>query len=196
MPQGDVWNAIRAAVAGHVHRPVSVDGRARAAVLIPLAPYQPDPRVVLTVRSHEVEHHKGEISFPGGAADPSDPDLRHTALRESHEEVGVAPAQIDVLGELSPYVTRTGFHITPFVGVLDHAPYIYEPSPREVAEVLEVPLSHLLHESSWEARHIVRNSEQIVMRSYRWGDHLIYGATAMMLRAFLADVVAQLGLEH
>lgn len=191
-----LWSAIEAAVNGHDVRTLQADGRAPAAVLILLVPYASGPHVVFTVRSHEVEHHKGEISFPGGMQDPGDGDLRTTALRESHEEVGTPPSDIEILGELSHYTTRTGFHITPFVGRLSHAPYRYTPSAVEVAEVLEVPLTHLLDAQHWEQREIVREGQQIEMRSYRWNEHLVYGATAMMLRSFLSDVAGELGIDH
>lgn len=196
MREPALWSAIEAAVNGHEVRTLQADGRAPVAVLILLVPHASGPHVVFTVRSQEVEHHKGEISFPGGMQDAGDRDLCATALRESHEEVGTPPSDVEVLGELSHYVTRTGFHITPFVGRLSHAPYAYTPSAVEVAEVLEVPLTHLLAAQHWEQRAIVREGRTIEMRSYRWHDHLIYGATAMMLRMFLSDVAAELGIEH
>ena len=125
------------------------EGTIAAAVLIALVPHEEGPCVIFQVRSYDVEHHKGEISFPGGAVDPEDPDLRHTALRESQEELGIDPGHVEVLGEMSHYVTHTGFHVTPYVGVLDRAPYPYVTSEIEVAEVLDVPLAHLLDSANW-----------------------------------------------
>jgi len=196
MPRTDPWAAIRTAVDRHRRTSLPADGKLGAAVLIALAPYGDDPHVVFQVRSHDVEHHKGEISFPGGAADPTDPDLIYTALRESHEELGIDPSHVDVVGELSHYVTHTGFHVTPFVGVLDRAPYPYIPSAIEVAEVLDVPLRHLLTPDNWSRDAWHRDGLRMVRRSYHWNGHRIWGATAAMLQAFLTDVAAELGVEH
>ena len=89
-----------------------------------------------------MEHHKGEISFPGGMADPGDESLLHTALREAHEEMGIVPDDVDVIGQLDDTPTITGFMISTYVGVV-RANYPFVPSTIEVAEVLTVPLSHL-----------------------------------------------------
>ena len=191
----EMWSAARAAAQAHAVRRMEPDARQPASVLIPLIQLRGEPHVVLTVRSHDVEHHKGEISFPGGAMDASDADLRVTALRESQEEVGIHPSHVEILGEISHHVTRTGFHITPYVGIVSGAPYAYEANPGEVAEILEVPVSHLLDLRNTEERRVQRDGREIRMRSYRWGDHLIFGATAMMLRSFLDEMAGQLGLE-
>lgn len=196
MNLSDPWPAIRTAVDRHAHEPLPSDGHMAAAVLIALVPYDTGPRVVFQVRSFDVEHHKGEISFPGGAADPEDADLQATALRESHEELGIEPAHVEVLGEMSHYVTHTGFHVTPYVGILDRAPYPYVSSDIEVAEVLDVPLDHLLNRETWSHVERQRDGQSFEMRAYHWGDHVIWGATAMMLRRFLTDVATELGVEH
>jgi 8-oxo-dGTP pyrophosphatase MutT (NUDIX family) len=192
----DAWPAIRAAVDRHRHAPLPSDGKLGAAVLIALVPYEHDPHIVFQVRSHQVEHHKGEISLPGGAADPTDRDLIHTALRESHEELGIHPTHVDVVGELSHYVTHTGFHVTPYVGLLDRAPYPYTPSAIEVAEVLDVPLGHLLASDNWSHDEWHRDGVHMIRRAYHWNGHRIWGATAAMLQAFLTDVAAELDLAH
>lgn len=192
----DHWTAVRAAVERHQHEPMAGDGKMAAAVLIALVPYDSGPHVVFQVRSHDVEHHKGEISFPGGAQDPTDTDLRHTALRESHEELGIHPDHVEVLGEMSHYITHTGFHVTPYVGVLDRAPYPYVASEIEVAEVLDVPIDHLLTPDNWSHTERHRDGETWTMRAYHWNEHVIWGATAMMLQRFLTDVAGTLGLDH
>ena len=151
---------------------------------------------MLTVRSFQVEHHKGEISFPGGFHEPHDADLQATALREAGEEIGIDPAHVQVLGEISHHLTSTGFHITPYVGLLDRAPYPFRPSPSEVGEIFEVPLSHLLDPASHDLRVVHRDGQIRSHRSYRWGPHEVWGATAMILHALLEDVAAELGVEH
>ena len=192
----DVWAGIRAAVRAHTRRAIEPGGRRRAAVLLTLVPAPAEPHVLMTVRSQEVEHHKGEISFPGGVIDPGDAGPQAAALREAQEEVGIAPSDVDVLGPLDDVVTRSGFHVIPFVGVLQRAPYPYRPSPKEVAEVLEVPLSHLLDVGNTRHYTVERQGEMVIMSEYTWGAHRVTGATALMLRDFLELVAERLGLQR
>lgn len=140
--------------------------------------------VLLNKRSQEVEHHKGEISFPGGAKDPEDEDFLATALRECHEEMGVEPEDVTVLGQLDDVATRSKFGVKVFVGTIPY-PYPFRPSMTEIAEVLEVPISQLLDPAN--LREEVRWSEGKSVKSacYAYGDHLIYGATAQMIDQFL-----------
>ena len=192
IPAGEVWDAVRAAVAGHSVRRIAAGNRPRAAVLLPLLPFVSGPALLFTVRSHEVEHHKGEISFPGGAADPADGHPCRTALRELQEEVGVHPDHVELLGELSHQVTRSEFHVTPFVGILDRAPYPYRPSATEVAALLEVPLGHLLDPANREQREVLQEGQRRRVCIYHWRRYRIHGATAAILGTFLDAVTTQL----
>lgn len=194
-PKAELWTALHAAVEAHQPDRIDPGDHPPAAVLIPLLPLD-EPHVVLTVRSRLVEHHKGEISFPGGIHEPHDPDLQTTALREAHEEVGIDPAHVRLLGEMGHHITTSNFHITPYVGLLDRAPYPFRPSPIEVDEVLEVPLSHLLDPANHAVRTIERDGRSYQLRDYLWHDHVIWGATGMMLRRLLEEVALQLGYEH
>ena len=164
----------------------------RAGVLMPVLPHPEEPQVVLTVRSFEVEHHKGEISFPGGAYEAEDADILSTALREAHEEVGIAPEHVEVLGEHSHYLTISDFHVTPFVGLLDRSPYPFRALEREVAEVLTVPLRHLLDPANLTHQEFQHEGRVVVMREYWWEGHRIWGATAAMLGGLLDDMQAAL----
>jgi len=189
------WGAIRAAVAAHDPEPVDPAGRPTAAVLVPLLPTGDEPHVLFTVRSYEVEHHKGEISFPGGMIEEGEgPEA--AALREAWEEVGIGIGEVEVLGPLSHFITSSGFHIRPFVGLLPHAPYAYNVNPAEVADVLEVPLNHLFDDANATYYRRELNGSEVTVREYLWGDHVITGATAWMLRIFLAMVAEQLGRVH
>ncbi len=167
-------------------------GRMSAAVLIALYPHDGRYHVLFTKRTDRVEHHKGEISFPGGAEDPGDPDLRSTALRETHEEIGVHPGHVDVFGQLNDFVTRTNFRVRPYVGLITETPYPFRPEEREVAEVLAVPIGHLTDLASTLDEQRLAGDRLLTMRSYLWGDHRIYGATAMILRGFL-DLIERAG---
>ncbi len=185
---------IRQAAANHDLQTLPADiGRWRAAVLIPILPYN-DPQVVLTVRSHQVEHHKGEISFPGGALDSVDETPLAAALREADEEVGIRSEHVEILGEQSHYRTMTDFHVTPFVGVLDRAPYPFRPLEIEVGEVITPSLSHLLDRTNLAFETRERDGRTIRMREYWYEGHRIFGATATMLGRLLDDISRIRGL--
>ena len=183
-----VIGEVRQAAAVHDIQTLPPDiGKWRAAVLIAMLPYD-DPQVVLTVRSHQVEHHKGEISFPGGALDSADEHPMAAALREADEEVGLRAEHVEVLGEQSHYRTMSNFHVTPFVGVIDRAPYPFRPLEIEVGEVITPSLSHLLDPANITFERRERDGEVFYMREYWFEGHRIFGATATMLGRFLDDL--------
>ena len=163
-----------------------------AAVLLVLYAKDGEYCVLLNKRSEEVEYHKGEISFPGGARDPEDKDFLDTALRETEEEMGINRKDVTILGELDSVVTNSRFHVKIFVGSIAY-PYKFKPSAVEIAEVLEVPIpslndpSNLRIETRWE------NGVPVSTRSYAYQEHLIFGVTARILQQFL-EVLAG-GLE-
>ena len=151
-----------------------------AAVLVPIIARPEGFTVLFTRRTEQLKSHSGQISFPGGRAEPGDPSPRHTALREAQEEIGLAPARVEVLGQLAEYNTRTGFRVTPVIGLIQ-PPLELAPDAREVDEVFEVPLAFLLDPANHR-----RESRQIGARmaSYYVIEHqgrTIWGATAGML---------------
>jgi 8-oxo-dGTP pyrophosphatase MutT (NUDIX family) len=155
-----------------------------AAVLFPIYYKDGAPTVLLTRRSNHVEHHKGEISFPGGKMDDTDPDLLSCALRETAEEVGIRPEDVRILGELDDFYTvATSYLVVPFVGVLPY-PYEFKPSAREIDEVLSVPLEIFFDPSrrSEETWHYRDMDIEVVF--YKWQGHNIWGATARILKHF------------
>lgn len=141
--------------------------------------------LVLTRRTDVVDNHRGQISFPGGSMDPGE-DAVATALREAQEELGVDPTCLEVLGLLSPlYIPPSGFCIFPVVAYAAERP-AFTPNPDEVAEVLEIPISHLLNpatrrEEVWQIR-----GQNVRVPFYAVGPHKIWGATAMVLCELLA----------
>jgi 8-oxo-dGTP pyrophosphatase MutT (NUDIX family) len=155
-----------------------------AAVMVLLYPKDGEYCVLLNKRSEQVEHHKGEISFPGGARDPEDRDFLATALREVEEEMGIHPSDVALLGQLDDVVTRSRFAVRVFTGTIPY-PYPFRPSTEEIAEVLEVPISllrspvSLRHETRWAG------GQGIAAVSYAYHHHLIFGATAKILQQFL-----------
>lgn len=158
-----------------------------AAVLVPIVGREDGLTVLLTRRSEDLAVHKGQISFPGGGVEEEDVDHIQTALRETEEEIGLAREHVEVIGRLDSYTTRTGFEVTPVVGLI-RPPFEVMPDPVEVAEIFEVPLSFILDPANHE-RHS-RAWEQSVR--YFWAmpyqQYYIWGATAGML-VNLADVM-------
>jgi len=175
---------IRHFLADYRPQRLSHDKATPAAVLLLIYEKAGEPYVVLTRRTEDVEHHKGETSFPGGAFDPDDGDLVTTALRETEEEIGVRPEDVEVLGQLDDIVTITGFLVSPFVGVLRTSSYPFVVNAQEVAELVEVPLRHLVDERNLEqsTRHFGDRWWPIL--SYKYGDHRIWGATARIFKGF------------
>lgn len=155
-----------------------------AAVFLLLYPKDDEYCVLLNKRSQEVEHHKGEISFPGGARDPEDVDFLDTALRETEEEMGIVRTDVTVLGELDEIETRSGFRVKVFVGTIPEA-YPFEPSPVEIAEVLEVPIANLRDHTNRRLETHWGEGSMVTRYSYAYGKHLIFGATAWIIQQFL-----------
>ena len=159
----------------------------RAGVLIPLFPSKDGISALFTVRTDSVETHKGQISFPGGMVDESDRDIIQTALREAHEEVGIEPASVEVLGILNDHPVPSNFIITPVVGYLKEKPSISTNSI-EVAEVFEVPLSFFLDgKSGWTEEREWRGKKHTVWH-YQYEEHLIWGATAAIIHNLLSII--------
>ena len=154
-----------------------------AAVLIPVV-RRNDPTLLFTVRTETLPSHSGQISFPGGSIDPDDLSPAHTALREAHEEIGIDPDAVDVLGELDTFPTYvTGFNVTPVVGFIEDRPKI-TPNPHEVAEVLWVPLGEL-DEAIRSEPGFVHRGQTYPTEAWVWNDHVIWGVTARIIRLFL-----------
>ena len=167
----------------------AAEGLMPAAVLLLLYPKDGEFCVLLNKRSMTVEHHKGEMSFPGGARDPEDADFEDTALRETEEEMGIARDDITILGRLDDNVTRSNFLVKVFVGTIPY-PYEFNPSSHEIAEVVEIPLSVLRDSATirWDSR--IEDGERVAVRSYGYQRHLVYGATAKILDQFL-DIIEE-----
>ena len=139
--------------------------------------------VILTKRSARLKHHPGQIAFPGGKQDPIDPTLTDAALREAHEEIGLPPKMVDVLGHLPPHQTVTGYQVTPVLALIEGH---YDPIPEagEVSEVFEVPLAHLLERSNYLIEGRRWQGRRRRYYTVPFGPYYIWGATACILRAF------------
>jgi 8-oxo-dGTP pyrophosphatase MutT (NUDIX family) len=155
-----------------------------SAVLVPLFARGGATYVVFTQRPPSLRTHGGQISFPGGAREEGDATPLHTALRETHEELGIPPKSVEVLGLLDEIPTITQFRIAPFVGAIP-ADFPYVPSTEEIEEIIEVPIPHLLNPSiqRQERRTVFGREHEIYF--YEYGRHVIWGATARILRDLL-----------
>lgn len=158
------------------------EGRRRAAVLVPLFVRDGALRVLLTRRTDTVEHHRGQISFPGGVEEPDDETPWQTAVRETEEELGIAPEHVRLLGALTPLVTVTDFFVEPFVGAVPY-PHVLRPAEAEIAEVIDVPVAALLDPKVLERRVLPGREEPTLF--YHYGPHVIWGATARMMAELL-----------
>ena len=159
-------------------------GYSRASVLFPLFPKGGELYFLLTVRTDEVESHKGQISFPGGGRDNADRDAIHTALREAEEEAGLQSDDITILGLLNDRPVISKFIVTPVVGYIPHQP-LTKPNPLEVREIFDVPLSFFINTPDVRSEQRSRNGWTETVWFYQFGKHTIWGATAAIIRDFI-----------
>ena len=166
--------------------PEAVPGDARQAAALSLLYPGPGDDILLplTVRRDDLPHHPGQVSLPGGGLDPGEP-ADQAALRETHEEIGVDPASVRIIGALSTlWVIVSGFVVQPFVGIADTRPD-FDLAPREVAALVEAPIRQLLDPSrlGWQ-KVVVRDGILIDYPYFDLAGHRVWGATAMMLGEF------------
>jgi 8-oxo-dGTP pyrophosphatase MutT (NUDIX family) len=167
----------------------------RASVLILLYPRGGEDYVVFTRRTESVATHKGQISLPGGSQDPTDPDPVFTALRETHEELGIEPQAVEVIAALKEvFVPVSGFMITPVVARvrpdLDSDGLVFKPNPDEVAELIEVPLSALRDDAIHHTEPRTANGVTYHIHYYTYGPYVIWGATGRIIYEYLKSGVA------
>ena len=139
--------------------------------------------VLLNKRSLLVEHHKGEISFPGGVKDYTDKSILYTALREAEEEMGIKPADVEIVTQLSSVITQTNFLITPFVGIIPQS-YPFKINKDEIDQILEVPLDDMIKQFQQQtgSANLLNSANSF---HYTYENHIIWGATANILSDLL-----------
>lgn len=174
---------------GRPMRPLTPPGGSNVrhgAVLILLYPDGADLALPLTVRSNHLPHHRGEVSLPGGGTEPADRHPIDTALRECHEELGIAPGDVDVWGALSPiYIGPSNFLITPVVGFLASAPVV-RPNPDEVSDVITTTLRTLLDPATVVVEEWVLRGNRVRVPFFAIAGYKVWGATALILSEFVA----------
>ena len=173
---------LKRALAKRVVERVDGDGLTPSAVMVVLYPKDGEYCILLNRRSEQVEHHKGEISFPGGARDPEDRDGLETALRETEEEMGIKRDDVTVIGEMDEVVTRSGFRVQVFTGTIEY-PYKFNPSAIEIAEVLEFPIPALIDQANRRTETRWEDGQPMTSYSYVHQEHVAFGATARILQS-------------
>ena len=189
-------DSVRDRVRRYSYRPiVASDEAISAAVLVPLYQFGNELHVILTKRTMLVTMQQGHISFPGGGRERGDQDLLATALRESFEEIGLDPRRVEIFGRIDDFSTRNGqILVAGFVGMVDPlaSPYPWRPSETEVAEILEVPVCHLLDPLNLtvaEPRQL--NGRLWPNETFLFREHRVFGATARALRNMLDIAFAE-----
>lgn len=180
------WTArIRQILAHRERAAISREWLRPSAVLVPVYEKSGEYFIVLTKRSEDLEHHKGQISFPGGAYEEGDGDLETTALREAYEEIGVRPEDVEVLGKLDDQATLSSyFNITPFVGAIPNS-CTFTVNTREVVDLIEAPVAELLRPGAFEPETRDPDGDIHPWGQYHYGRHQITGITARILKQLL-----------
>lgn len=180
---GRLFEALRDALSAHPpSEAAEPPGYRPASVLVPIHPREDEVEFVFVQRSEELRHHPGQIAFPGGSREPDGENALDCALREAEEEVGLAPARVEVLGAVEPCLTPTGFSISPFVGRISVEPATLRPDPVEIARIFTLPLGELVETGAYRKTLLAPDKplEFFVCR-----DEVIWGATARILRQVL-----------
>ena len=160
-------------------------GLTEAAVLVPIFCKDGEYHILFTQRSDRVQHHKGQISFPGGARSKADASPLDTALRESWEEIGVEAKDVEILGELDDTPTMIShFNISPFVALIPY-PHEFRLNSYEIDEIFSIPVSTLLHKAKKKEEYSTFGDDVLVDYFYEYNGKVIWGATARIVQQFL-----------
>ena len=186
MRSEELVEKLEGALADFDPRRIDSPAASPAAVLLLLRSVEREPYVVFTERTSNVEHHKGQICFPGGGMMESDATPEATALRETFEEIGVKSEHVRVIGQLDEILTVSAFRVSPFVGLFEDDPdYQYSTCDVEVAQVIEVPFSFLMEEGSMELEVREHRGREVLVPAFSYDGHRIWGATARMLHQLI-----------
>lgn len=158
-----------------------------AGILVPVTDNQRDPEMIFTLRSSNLKTHRGQVAYPGGKRDPTDTSLAATALRETHEEIGLPPDQVKVIAPLSQVMSLHRILVTPYVGVVpgDHP---LTPNPAEIESVFRVPISYFLEDKRERTDTLSFLNSTLYVPCYRWGRYQIWGLSAVVLVDFMNAV--------
>ncbi len=185
----DIVRTIKGLLTDRKHKRIenSSSHYVHAAVLIPLLEEEGTSKILFTKRTHKVEHHKGQISFPGGSVDEGDVSFEDTALREAHEEIGLRREDVEILGRIDDTMTLvSSFVVHPFVGFVAE-PYDFVVSEAEVKRIIKVPL-YIFHPENTQYQRDSVEYEGMIYRAiaYEYNGDVIWGATARMMENFMS----------
>lgn len=152
----------------------------QAAVLIPLVEREGSLNMILTQRAFHLKHHPGQVSFPGGKVELTDDSLASTALRETEEEIGIEQSKIQLLGAIPPLITTSGFHVTPYIGLVSDTLTLTIDS-NEVEKCFEIPCAFILNEGSFSKQYLTANKQRHFTYCCAYQNNLVWGATAQMI---------------
>jgi 8-oxo-dGTP pyrophosphatase MutT (NUDIX family) len=174
---------LRAILAARPALEIDAPSLKRAAVLIPLIPTDDGWSLLLSRRSANLAAHSGQIAFPGGGVEAGEP-LEAAAVREAHEEVGIASERVELIGRLDDLITNSGFLVAPFAGLIDQRiDYVLQAA--EVDEVFEVPIEALLKPDQPQVRYVAFRNKRYPAYYYSYEQHEIWGLTGRILKHFL-----------
>jgi 8-oxo-dGTP pyrophosphatase MutT (NUDIX family) len=179
-----MYEKLRQALSVRHKRKITMAGCKPSAVLVPLFIKEGQEHILFTKRTQHLKYHKGQISFPGGALEKGE-TLFETAVRESTEEIGLAPADVELLGELDDVITwASNYIISPFVVAFPY-PYQYKVNRREIEELIEVPITALQAKGCMRQETEVQGTESVINYLYHCQDRIIWGATARITHQLL-----------
>lgn len=179
-------NLLAERLSGYAPRQLALD-YPEAGVLVPVTNNHQQPELIFTLRSDNLKTHRGQVSFPGGRRDLTDSSLEATALRESHEEIGLPPEHVDVIAPLSQVMSRYGILVTPYVGVVPED-YPLVASPDEIESIFQVPIDFFLEDRRERTDALSFLNHTFYVPCYRWERYQIWGLSAVILVDFLNAV--------
>ena len=181
---------LRQRLKARAKRSISFPDYRKAAVLMLFMEKEREPHLVLTLRTERVSTHKGQVSFPGGGYDSSDRDFLNTALRETHEEIGIDPSEIEVIGEFDEYISIMGFHVYVFAGAINSAVQ-YRACDDETERILEVPFSLFYNEEFYKCEKLAHEGRDYDVYYYDYEGVTIWGMTARIITDFSRKICRQ-----
>lgn len=179
-------NLLKERLSGYAPRQLALD-YPEAGILVPVTNEHHNPEMVFTLRSANLNTHRGQVAFPGGKRDQDDASLAETALRETHEEIGLPPEQVQIVAPLSQVMSRYGILVTPYVGVIPHD-HPLQANPHEIESIFKVPLEFFLEDRRERTDALDFLNHTFYVPCYRWERYQIWGLSAVVLVDFLNAV--------
>lgn len=189
---GILYEKIREKLSVYAPQQLALD-YPEAGILLPVIDRGGEPGLIFTQRAAHLKTHRGQVAFPGGKRDQGDPSLEYTALRESHEEIGLPGASVSVAGQLSQVMSLHRILVTPYVGVVNGDPEL-RANPGEIDSIFTVPISFFMEDRRLRTDTLAFQDHTLYVPCYQWGQYHIWGLSAVVLVDFL-NVVYGAGID-